>query len=72
MATFAYEALVAGGGRTAGKLEAKSRQEALAHLGKLRLRPLKLYEEGAAGVGGAVGGPREWPGAGGAGRTFPG
>ena len=56
MATFAYEALVAGGGRTAGKLEAKSRQEALAHLGKLRLRPLKLYEEGAAGVGGAVGG----------------
>ena len=47
MASFAYEALVAGGGRTAGKLEAKSRQEALAQLNKLRLRPLKLYEEGA-------------------------
>lgn len=46
MASFAYEALVAGGGRTAGKLEAKSRQEALAQLNKLRLRPLKLYEEG--------------------------
>ena len=53
MGTFAYEALVAGGGRTAGKLEAKSRQEALAHLGKLRLRPLKLVEEGAAVAGGA-------------------
>jgi type II secretory pathway component PulF len=51
--TFAYEALVAGGGRTAGKLEAKSRQEALAHLGKLRLRPLKLVEEGAVVAGGA-------------------
>ena len=56
MGTFAYEALVAGGGRTAGKLEAKSRQEALAHLGKLRLRPLKLVEEGAAVAGGAEGG----------------
>ena len=53
MGTFAYEALVAGGGRTAGKLEAKSRQEALAHLGKLRLRPLKLVEEGAVVAGGA-------------------
>ena len=54
MASFAYEALVAGGGRTAGKLEAKSRQEALAQLNKLRLRPLKLYEEG----GGAGDGER--------------
>jgi len=54
--TFAYEALASGGARTAGKLEAKSRQEALAHLNKLRLRPLKLQEEGAlvaAGGGGA-------------------
>lgn len=58
MASFAYEALGAGGGRTAGKLEAKSRQEALAHLSKLRLRPLKLYEEGAVAVsgGGRAGG----------------
>ena len=52
MPTFTYEALVAGGGRTAGKLEAKSRQEALAQLSKLRLRPLKLYEEGAIAAGG--------------------
>ncbi|MCX6947459.1 MAG: type II secretion system F family protein, partial [Verrucomicrobia bacterium] len=58
MASFAYEALVAGGGRTAGKLEAKSRQEALAQLNKLRLRPLKLYEEGAvlAEASGGAGG----------------
>ena len=52
MPTFTYEALVAGGGRTAGKLEAKSRQEALAQLSKLRLRPLKLHEEGAIAAGG--------------------
>jgi len=56
MPTFAYEALVAAGGRTAGKLEAKSRQEALAQLSKLRLRPLKLYEEGAIAAGGESGG----------------
>ncbi len=64
MASFAYEALVAGGGRTAGKLEAKSRQEALAQLNKLRLRPLKLYEEGAvlaAASGGAGGYAVEQP-----------
>ena len=64
MASFAYEALVAGGGRTAGKLEAKSRQEALAQLNKLRLRPLKLYEEGAVlatGSGGAGGYAVEQP-----------
>jgi len=54
--TFTYEALVAGGGRTAGKLEAKSRQEALAQLSKLRLRPLKLHEEGAIEAGGESGG----------------
>jgi type II secretory pathway component PulF len=53
--TFAYEALAAGGGRTAGKLEAKSRHEALAHLNKLRLRPLKLQEEGAIVVAGGEG-----------------
>ena len=56
MPTFTYEALVAGGGRTAGKLEAKSRQEALAQLSKLRLRPLKLHEEGAIAAGGESGG----------------
>jgi type II secretory pathway component PulF len=56
MPTFAYEALVAAGGRTAGKLEAKSRQEALAQLSKLRLRPLKLHEEGAIATGGESGG----------------
>ena len=55
MPTFSYEALAAGGGRTAGKLEAKSRQEALAHLNKLRLRPLKLQEEGAIVAAGGEG-----------------
>jgi hypothetical protein len=51
----ACQALAAGGGRTAGKLEAKSRQEALAHLNKLRLRPLKLQEEGSIVAAGGEG-----------------
>ncbi|NBY66842.1 MAG: hypothetical protein EBQ51_07215 [Verrucomicrobia bacterium] len=60
MATFTYEALVAGGGRTAGKLEAKSRQEALAQLSKQRMRPLKLHEEGAIAAGGKAGVGMRW------------
>ena len=47
MPQFTYEALVAGGGRTKGVLEAKSRQEALAHLSRLKLQPLRLHLEGA-------------------------
>jgi type II secretory pathway component PulF len=61
MAAFTYEALASGGGRTQGTLEAKSRQEALAQLGKMKLRPLRLQEQGAPGTPGgheAVGGLR--------------
>ena len=61
MGTFTYEALASAGGRTQGTLEAKSRQEALAQLGKMKLRPLRLQEQGAPGTPGgheAVGGLR--------------
>ena len=49
MPAFTYEALVPGGGRTRGTLEAKSRQEALAQLSRQRLQPIRLQLEGAAG-----------------------
>ena len=49
MAAFTYEAMVPGGGRTRGTLEAKSRQEALAQLSRQRLQPIRLQQEGAAG-----------------------
>lgn len=39
--------MAAGGGRTQGTLEAKSRQDALAQLSRLKLQPLKLQEQGA-------------------------
>ena len=48
MPAFTYEAIAAGGGRTRGVLEAKSRQEALAQLGRQRLQPIRLQEEVAA------------------------
>lgn len=50
MPAFTYEAIVAGGGRTRGTLEAKSRQEALAQLSRQRLQPIRLQQEGAAGT----------------------
>ena len=55
MLTFTYEALAAGGARTAGKLEANTRQEALASLSKLKLRPLRLQQEGLIEAGTAKG-----------------
>ena len=42
--------MVPGGGRTRGTLEAKSRQDALAQLGRQRLQPIRLQQEGAAGA----------------------
>jgi type II secretory pathway component PulF len=50
MPAFTYEAMVPGGGRTRGTLEAKSRQDALAQLGRQRLQPIRLQQEGAAGA----------------------
>ncbi|MCX6936165.1 MAG: type II secretion system F family protein [Verrucomicrobia bacterium] len=55
MATFTYEALAAGGVRTRGTIEAKTRQEALANLGRLKLQPLRLQQEGVAGSVSAAG-----------------
>ena len=49
MPAFSYEAIVPGGGRTRGTLEAKSRQEALAQLSRQRLQPIRLHQDGAAG-----------------------
>ena len=49
MPAFVYEAIVPGGGRTRGTLEAKSRQEALAQLSRQRLQPIRLQQEDAAG-----------------------
>jgi len=54
MPQYTYEALAAGGGRTKGALEAKSRQEALAHLSRLKLQPLRLHQEGAEAGGKAL------------------
>ncbi|MFM8654107.1 MAG: type II secretion system F family protein, partial [Verrucomicrobiota bacterium] len=51
MPAFTYEALVPGGGRTRGTLEAKSRQEALAQLSRQRLQPIRLQAAGAVGSG---------------------
>jgi len=50
MPAFIYEAIVPGGGRTRGTLEAKSRQEALAQLSRQRLQPIRLQQEGATGA----------------------
>ncbi|NBQ65243.1 MAG: type II secretion system F family protein, partial [Verrucomicrobia bacterium] len=47
MPAFTYEAIVPGGGRKQGTLEARSRQEALAQLSRQRLQPIRLREEGA-------------------------
>jgi len=55
MPAFTYEAMVPGGGRTSGTLEAKSRQEALAQLSRQRLQPIRLQQEGGAGQGPAEG-----------------
>jgi len=57
MPAFTYEALVPGGGRTRGTLEAKSRQEALAQLSRQRLQPIRLQLEGAAGSAAKAAGP---------------
>ena len=54
MPAFTYEAMVPGGGRTQGVLEARSRQEALALLTRQRLQPLRLHQEGAGSVGSAA------------------
>jgi type II secretory pathway component PulF len=48
MPAFSYEAIVPGGGRTTGVLEARTRQEALAQLTRQRLQPVRLLQEGAA------------------------
>lgn len=53
MPAFTYEAIVPGGGRTRGTLEAKSRQEALAQLTRQRLQPIRLQQENAAAATGA-------------------
>lgn len=50
MPAFNYEAMVPGGGRTRGTLEARSRQEALAQLSRQRLQPIRLQMEGAPGA----------------------
>ncbi|NDA10554.1 MAG: type II secretion system protein GspF, partial [Verrucomicrobia bacterium] len=42
MPAFTYEAMVPGGGRTQGVLEARTRQEALALLARQRLQPIRL------------------------------
>ena len=55
MPAFTYEAMVPGGGRTRGTLEARSRQEALAQLSRQRLQPIRLQQEGAAGGGVSAG-----------------
>ncbi len=57
MPAFTYEALVPGGGRTRGTLEAKSRQEALVQLSRQRLQPIRLQQEGAAGPAVKTSGP---------------
>ena len=49
MPAFTYEAIVPGGGRTRGTLEAKSRQEALVQLSRQRFQPIRLQEQGAEG-----------------------
>jgi len=51
MPAFTYEAMVPGGGRTSGTLEAKSRQEALVQLSRQRLQPIRLQAAGAVGSG---------------------
>ena len=48
MPAFSYEAIVPGGGRTRGMVEAKTRQEALAQLSRQRLQPIRLQLQGAA------------------------
>jgi type II secretory pathway component PulF len=53
MPAFSYEAIVPGGGRTRGTLEAKTRQEALAQLSRQRLQPIRLQQQGAATAAGA-------------------
>lgn len=64
MPAFSYEAIVPGGGRTTGVLEARTRQEALALLTRQRLQPVRLLQEGAGPVsvtsspGGGTGGNR--------------
>ena len=58
MAAFTYEAMVPGGGRTRGTLEAKSRQEALAQLSRQRLQPIRLQQEGSPGSESQPGGAR--------------
>jgi type II secretory pathway component PulF len=47
MPVFVYQALQAGGGKTAGELEAVSRQDAFAKLRQLNLQPFSLAAKGA-------------------------
>jgi len=61
MPAFTYEAIVPGGGRTRGTLEAKSRQEALSQLSRQRLQPIRLQQEGTGSVAGAGSAPAAAP-----------
>jgi len=54
MPAFTYEAIVPGGGRTQGVLEARSRQEALSLLTRQRLQPVRLQQEGVTPAGPAA------------------
>ena len=54
MPAFTYEAIVPGGGRTQGVLEARSRQEALSLLTRQRLQPVRLQQEGGTPAGTAA------------------
>jgi type II secretory pathway component PulF len=48
MPVFEYQALQAGGGRTSGRIEAATRQDAFSKLRRQNLQPFKLAAEGAA------------------------
>ena len=69
MPAFTYEAIVPGGGRTQGVLEARSRQEALSLLTRQRLQPVRLHQEKDTPAGSAASGASSGA-AGGASRTM--
>ena len=69
MPAFTYEAIVPGGGRTQGVLEARSRQEALSLLTRQRLQPVRLHQERDTPAGSAASGASSGA-AGGVSRTM--
>ena len=69
MPAFTYEAIVPGGGRTQGVLEARSRQEALSLLTRQRLQPVRLQQERDTPAGPAAAGSSS-AAAGGTSRTM--